>query len=127
MTVELPMCIRARTHGGRTAIVASDGAFTYDELLSASERVATGLLNGVGDLGEERVAFLAPPGFAWVAAQWGIWRAGGIAVPLAASHPPPEHEYVIRDAGAGIVLVHPDFHDALGPVAAGAGTRFLFL
>jgi malonyl-CoA/methylmalonyl-CoA synthetase len=44
-----------------------------------------------------------------VAIQWGVWRAGGIAVPLAVSHPPPELEYVIRDADAGLVVVHPDF------------------
>jgi malonyl-CoA/methylmalonyl-CoA synthetase len=55
------------------------------------------------------VAFLAPPGFAYVATQWGIWRAGGIAVPLAVAHPPPELEYVIRDADAEVVVVHPDF------------------
>ena len=26
--------------------------------------------------------FLLTPGFPWVAVQWGIWRAGGVAVPL---------------------------------------------
>jgi len=71
--------------------------------------VATCLLAGRTDLAEARVAFLAPAGFAYVATQWGIWRAGGIAVPLAVSHPPPELEYVIRDADAEVVVVHPDF------------------
>ena len=58
------------------------GAFTYNDLLDASSRVATALLAGREDLQEERVAFLVTPGFPWVAAQWGIWRAGGVAVPL---------------------------------------------
>jgi len=44
-----------------------------------------------------------------VAIQWGIWRAGGIAVPLAVSHPPAELEYVIRDADAETVVVHAEF------------------
>jgi len=71
--------------------------------------VATCLLAGRTELAEARVAFLAPAGFAYVATQWGIWRAGGVAVPLAVSHPPPELEYVIRDADAEVVVVHPDF------------------
>ena len=50
--------------------------------MDASSDVATALLAGRDDLREERVAFVLTPGFPWVAAQWGIWRAGGIAVPL---------------------------------------------
>mgnify|MGYP001568350192 CR=1 FL=1 len=37
---------------------------------------------GAGDLAGQRVAFLVPSSFDYAAAQWGIWRAGGIAVPL---------------------------------------------
>src|SRR6184192_1813229 len=106
---ELPLVARAVAHGDRTAIVAPEGAFTYRDLLDASARVATRLLAGREDLAEARVAFLAPAGFAYVATQWGIWRAGGVAVPLPVSHPPPELEYVIRDADAEVVVVHPDF------------------
>ena len=123
--VDLPVFSRARAHAGRTAVVATEGTFTYAELQAAADRVAAALLTGAPDLHEGRVAFLAPPGFAWVAAQWGIWRAGGVAVPLAVSHPPPEHEYVIRDAGAGIVLAHPEFAEVLGPVAAACGARLI--
>ena len=104
----LPLVARARAHTDRTAIVAADGTFSYGELLDASARVATCLLAGRADLAEARVAFLAPAGFRYVATQWGIWRAGGVAVPLAVSHPPPELEYVIRDAEAEIVVVHQD-------------------
>ena len=125
MPADLPAFARARAHADRTAIAATEGTFTYAELLAAGDRVAAALLGEGRDLREARVAFLAPPGFAWVAAQWGIWRAGGVAVPLAVSHPPPEHEYVIRDAGAGIVLAHPAFADALGPIAAACGARLM--
>src|SRR5207249_1607998 len=110
---ELPLVARARAHADRTAIAAADGTFTYRELLDASAGVATCLLAGRADLAEARVAFLAPAGFRHVATQWGIWRAGGVAVPLAVSHPPPELEYVIRDAEAEIVVVHPDLAGSL--------------
>ncbi|HZM58439.1 MAG TPA: AMP-binding protein, partial [Vicinamibacterales bacterium] len=83
----------------RTAIVAADGTFTYQDLDEASQRVAGALLGDNEDLNQTRVAFLVSPSFAYAAVQRGIWRAGGVAVPLAISHPPPELEYVIRDAG----------------------------
>src|SRR2546427_6279928 len=81
----LPLVARAEAHDARTAIVAPEGTFTYRDLLDASARVAACLLDGRPDLAESRVAFLAPAGWHYVAAQWGIWRAGGIAVPLATS------------------------------------------
>src|SRR5215208_6350505 len=71
----------------RTAIIAGDGTFTYDQLDEASRRVAGALLGDNTDLNQTRVAFFVPPSFAYAALQRGIWRAGGVAVPLAISHP----------------------------------------
>jgi malonyl-CoA/methylmalonyl-CoA synthetase len=122
---ELPLIARAREHGERPAILKTDGAFSYRELLEASARVAACLLEGAGDLCEQRVAFLVPPGFEYAAVQWGIWRAGGIAVPLCVSHPRPELEYVIRDADAGIVVADAAFAEILGSLAREHRRRFL--
>ena len=88
----------------RTAIIAADGTFTYSELDDASRRVAGALLGDNDDLNQTRVAFFVPPSFAYAAVQRGIWRAGGVAVPLAISHPPAELDYVIRDSGASVVV-----------------------
>jgi len=110
---DLPIVARALSHQGRTAVVAAEGTFTYRDLIEASERVAACLLNGRADLVEARVAFLVPAGWHYVATQWGIWRAGGVAVPLATSHPPAELEHVIQDAEPEIVVAHPDFADTL--------------
>jgi len=105
--------------------VASDGLFSYADLLEASRATAERLLGGRLDLEEARVAYLLPPSFAWVATQWGIWRAGGVAVPLAVSHPPPEWEYVLADSGAIAVVADPQWRDALGPVAQRLGIPLL--
>ena len=123
--IDLPIVARARGHAERTAVVAAEGTFTYAQLLDASARVAGALLDGAADLAEARVAFLAPPGWHYAAVQWGIWRAGGIAVPLAVSHPPAELEYVVQDADAAIVVAHPDFAEVLRPIAEQNGRRFL--
>ncbi len=116
-------------------MVAVDGTFTYAQLDDASRRVAATLLAGTarqdpdgqpgGDLLEARVAFLVAGSFAHVAVQRGIWRAGGVAVPLALSYPSAELEYVIRDSGASIVVADPVSEAVLVTLAATAGTRFL--
>jgi len=124
-TNRLPLVARAQLHGERTAIVDSQGSFTYSDLLDASSRVATALLAGNADLHEERVAFLVTPGFPWVAAQWGIWRAGGVAVPLPLNSPKPELEYFIDDAAASTLLFDSPAAAVLGPIAAARGIRAL--
>ena len=55
----------------------------------------------------DRVAYLVPPGRIHVAIQLGIWARGGIAVPLAVSHPLPELEYVLDDARPAVVVADP--------------------
>ncbi|MEH2035338.1 acyl-CoA synthetase [Nostoc sp.] len=111
--MNLPLIIRAEEYNEKTAIVTTDGAFTYRDLLHTSSQIATSLLQNTEDLQEQRVAFLIPPGFEYVATQWGIWRAGGIAVPLCVSHPRPELEYVITNSGASIIIAHPNFEGIL--------------
>ena len=109
----------------RVAIVADGRRYSYGDLDRASRRVAEALLGDRDDVDQARVAFLVPPGFDYVAVQRGIWRAGGVAVPLATSHPPPELEYVIRDAGAAVVTGEPASAGLLEPLAAAAGARFV--
>ena len=116
---------RAHGHAERTAITAPEETFSYRDLLDASARVAACLLGPRDDLREARVAFLASPGFHYVATQWGIWRAGGVAVPLATSHPPPELEYVIRDADAAVVVADAELAPRLDAVPAASMVRQL--
>jgi malonyl-CoA/methylmalonyl-CoA synthetase len=120
-----PLVARAEAAGERTCIVAGEGTYSYAELLEASGRVAAALLGGRAELEGARVAFLAPPGWDYVAVQWGVWRAGGVAVPLAVSHPETELEYVVLDADAEIVVAHPELAGALRAVAERNGRRFL--
>ena len=101
----------------RAALIGPDGTMTHDELDAASRRVASALLDGVEDLEQARVAFLVAPGCAYAAVQRGIWRAGGVAVPCAVSHPPRELEYVLLDSGASIVVADAAGLPVLKPLA----------
>jgi malonyl-CoA/methylmalonyl-CoA synthetase len=116
---------RAQEHSNRIAIADSEGVFTYRELLHKSAQIAVNLLADAKDLHEQRVAFLIPSGFQYVVTQWGIWRAGGIAVPLCMAHPRPELEYVIINSGASIIIAHPSFEDVLRPLAEVQQLRFV--
>ncbi|MBB4079616.1 malonyl-CoA/methylmalonyl-CoA synthetase [Lewinella aquimaris] len=107
---------RAQEFADRTAVVSNGQKHSYRELLDASARIARGLLAGREDLNEARIAFLVPPGFTYVALQWGIWRAGGIAVPLCTKHPTPSLRYVIEDTAAEHVLYTGEFLDQLAPL-----------
>ncbi len=97
--------------------MASDGTFSHAQLLDASAAVASRLLGNRHDLAQARVCFMVPPSFAYVATLFGIWRAGGIAVPLCITHPAPELEHVLDDASASSVVVHPSFEPTLRPLA----------
>jgi malonyl-CoA/methylmalonyl-CoA synthetase len=121
----LPLIALAQQHGELTAIVDTQGSFTYRDLLDASLRVANALLAGRTDLHEERVAFLITPGFPWVAVLWGIWRAGGIAVPLPLNSARPELEYFIDDTKASTLVFDNQAASLLAPIAAARGIRAL--
>jgi malonyl-CoA/methylmalonyl-CoA synthetase len=114
----LPLFERAQQFKGRTAIVAPEGVFSYDDLLETSRAVAGRLLRGRPDLQEARVCFLVPSGWVYAAVQWGVWRAGGVAVPMAVSHPPAELAHVLDDAEPECVVAHPDLLERVASVAS---------
>ncbi len=100
----------------KIAIVDHNGCFSYEKLLSDSEKLATSLLENKDDLKEERIAFLVPSSYEYVVAQWGIWRAGGIAVPLCIAHPEAELAYVLEDTACKRVIVHPSLKERMLPL-----------
>jgi malonyl-CoA/methylmalonyl-CoA synthetase len=116
---------RAEKHGFRPAIISSEGTYNYRHLLERSRQIGLNLLDGKDDLKEERVAFLTPRGFDYAALQWGIWRAGGIAVPLGEMHPVPELAFLTTDSAASIVVAHPEFQAKLRAIARNLRVRFV--
>ena len=113
---ELEQVRRAQSFGARVAVTSNGHDHSYDSLLSVSEGIAASLLDGSADLGEERVAFLIPASFEYAAVQWGIWRAGGVAVPLSLSAADPELEHVITDAQVDRIIVPEDSVETLRPL-----------
>ena len=113
-----PIVARACAHGTGVAIRDRDGHVTpTTSSIAPPQSSRPDFSTAVDDLNEARVAFLVTPGFDYVAVQWGIWRAGGIAVPLPMSHPPAELEYLVRDSEASIVIADADNEAVVEPLA----------
>ena len=93
----------------RIALVEGDAQYSYRQANARIDRFAAGLLNGNHDLEEERIAVLVPARLDYVTALHGIWRAGGIAIPLNVAAAEPELEHYLSNAGVTRVIAsHKD-------------------
>lgn len=124
-TPGLSLIERADTFGPRTALLAPEGAFTYEDLMRTSASAATALLAGRDDLMGERICYLVPPGWEYTAVQWGVWRAGGFGVPLATSHPERELAWVLDDARPEAVVACPSLSGRLRQLVLDRGIPLL--
>ncbi len=97
----------------KIAIIDPDGEYSYQQLNDASDQWARRFLFNKADLKGDRVAYMIQPGFNYVAVQWGIWKAGGVAVPLCISYPLASLAYVLSDTGADQVVIDADFEEIL--------------
>jgi malonyl-CoA/methylmalonyl-CoA synthetase len=122
---EIPLITRARAHHSAIAVRGPNAEITYQHLLDRSAEIVGALLNGAGDLHENRVALLAPAGAEYIAAQWAVWRAGGIVLPLSLSATEPEWEYALTDSGSSMVVATARLAEKIGPLCGRLGIRLL--
>jgi malonyl-CoA/methylmalonyl-CoA synthetase len=122
---DLGLVDRAGRWPERIAVGDEEGIHTYGDLLARSERGAARLLSGDTDLAGARVAFMIEPSNRYVRAQWSIWRAGGLAVPLCLTHPAPELEYVLDTTTPRFVVASPRYAGTIRPLAEARGIEFL--
>jgi len=122
---DLPLIARARAHASSVAFRSPQGTTTYQDLLDRSAALATVLLAGAADLKEARVALLAPAGASYVAAQWGLWRAGAVKVPICLTATEPEWEYSLTDSGASAVMADATSAKKITPLCARLGLRVI--
>ncbi len=107
---------RAISHGDRIAVRAASRSWSYAQLVERSASIAAALLRDSDDLNESRIGFLVPAGFDHIAVQWGIWRAGGIAVPLSLSATEKELEYALSDSQVSVVITMNDLESNISPL-----------
>ncbi len=122
---EIALIARAKNHAQSIAFRTPTASYTYQDLLDRSAVLASHLLGEATDLNEARVAILLPAGFNYAAAQWAIWRAGAIKVPICLSATEPEWEYALTDSGATTVLADETMSAKIAPLCQRLGVRLI--
>lgn len=95
----------------KVAIREESGSFTYRQVLQKAEQLATELLGQKEHLQAERICYLTRPGMDTLVSLWGIWLAGGIAVPMGLMYPIAELAYVLELSQATALLVSDEYED----------------
>lgn len=115
----------ATPHAGRDAFVSPGHRTTYAELRDGSIAIARGLAaRGVGR--GTRVGLLMPNRAEWLAVAFGVWRCGGVLVPLSTLARPRELGHFLASADISLLLsvrrfLRHDYESILDDVAPGAG------
>ena len=93
----------ALRHGSAEALVDGALRLTYAQVAEEVDRYARGFLAAGLDAGD-RVAVWAPNCAEWMLASLGLLRAGVVLVPLNTRFKGGEAAYIIRDAGASMLV-----------------------
>jgi amino acid adenylation domain-containing protein len=102
-----------RRHARLPAVEDERGVITYAELDARATALAASL-RAVGVGAEVPVGLLAGRGISAVCGMAGIWRAGGVLVPLDPALPQARLALFLDDAGIGAVLAERGLESALG-------------
>jgi acyl-CoA synthetase (AMP-forming)/AMP-acid ligase II len=113
----------ALVYGERTAVVdepgtpGSFGAITYRELAARARGMAS-TLDEMGVEQGERVAIVSPNAARMLTAFYGVSGYGRVLVPINFRLNAEEVQYIVEHSGASVLLVDPEYDEALGGVTA---------
>jgi fatty-acyl-CoA synthase len=99
---------------GRTALRFEGQTFSYAELAQAIERAAAMLTGGLGLKRGDRIAWLGLNHPDMLGLLFAAARCGLMLVPLNWRLAPPEHAFILRDAGARVLFAQAGLAAALG-------------
>jgi long-chain acyl-CoA synthetase len=90
---------------------------TAAELEGQSDSLAAALVN-MGIQKGDRVALVLPNSPQMVVSEFGVWKAGAIAVPMNPLYTEPELEYGLKECGAETVIVLTSFYEKIKAIQA---------
>ncbi len=102
----------------KIALVEGDTSYSYGEVNARIDRFATGLLGDSADLQEERIAFFIPASLDYVTVMHGVWRAGGIAVPLNVASAVAELDHYLTCASVTRMIANGEYQESLRELCA---------
>lgn len=108
------------------ALLERDRALIYAGLRARADAVATRLV-AEGIVPGDRVALCGPKSIEMVAAMFGVWRAGGVVVPVNPVLRVAQVAHILADSGAALLLTQPARAAALAEAGALGAARVLDL
>jgi len=113
----------AARFGSREALISARRRVTYATLAAESAAIARGLAARGLRMGT-RVGLLMPNWPEWIATAFGVWRAGGVLVPLSTLNRPREMAHCLADAGVRVLVgvrgfLRNDYAAALAEIGPG--------
>src|SRR5262245_54974354 len=116
----------AARHAANEAFIGSRRRATYADLRDDSIAIGRGLAaRGVGR--GTRVGLLMPNRAEWLAIAFGVWRCGGILIPLSTLARPRELAHCLRSADVALLVavrrfLRHDYEAILDEIAAGVAS-----
>ena len=97
----------------KVALVEGENKHTYSEVNDRINLFSSGILGDKEDLNEERIAFFLPASLDYVTTMHGVWRAGGIAVPLNVASAVSELDHYLTCAKVTRLIAGTEYHESL--------------
>ncbi|MGW6980360.1 non-ribosomal peptide synthetase [Streptomyces sp. NPDC054932] len=97
---------RVRLHPGKTAAIMGERRITYAELNAHANRIGRTLLDR-GLTAEDSVAVVTERNLDWMACVLGVFKAGGVYVPIEPHFPADRIGTTLDRAGCTLVLTEP--------------------
>jgi long-chain acyl-CoA synthetase len=114
---------RAVKDPDRVVMRRKDGAGWRDVTARAFAAEVAAVAGGLIEAGIEpgdRVAIMSRTRYEWTLADYAVWTAGGIAVPIYETSSPAQIEWIVGDSGTKAILIESDEHEkAVASVSAG--------
>lgn len=94
---------QAGLHPEHTALIASDGTYTYAELNSSANRIAHALMER-GVAPHSRIALLLPRTSRFILSMFGVMKTGSAYIPCDPAYPAERISHILNDSGAAYVI-----------------------
>jgi malonyl-CoA/methylmalonyl-CoA synthetase len=111
------------------AVVEDSTSYSYAVLYQKIHEFKSVLFSfsGKSDLLEERIALYLPASLNYIIAMHGIWRAGGIVVPLNIASTLPEIQYYLTNATATKLITLERYADILRDLCTDLGIELILI
>ena len=114
-TVDFIDCHIEQGRGANTALIDSQGAYTYSELAERINRTGNALLN-LGAGMETRILMCMLDTVDFVAMFWGAIKIGAIPIPVNTLLTTTDYDYMLRDSRAPMLVVSAALLDKFDPL-----------